>query len=182
MTSAAVDGIPTSLKFNKDIKTLPSLPRLHIEYCIQDNGPRWFSSVRALTPLLAAGFWKWLRPEFKRGQISCPFQGSGRSRIMRFIGVLRNAAKTGDEYPNGDRVRGERTGKRKGGWATMELIDEKEKFDPRAIFVRACTPRAPIARYLRRMHSVQPSYQRLLSYFSRIFVVSTLLAKYKPLT
>lgn len=66
----------------------------------------------------------------------------------------------------------------------MELIDEKEKFDPRAIFVQACTPRALIVRYLRRMHFAQPSYERLLSisHFPRIFVVSTLLAKYKLLT
>lgn len=33
---------------------------------------------------------------------------------MRFIGVLRNAAKTGDEYPNGDRARGEGKRKREG--------------------------------------------------------------------
>lgn len=41
-----VDGIPASLKFNKDIKTLPSLPTPHIKYRIRDNGLRWFSSVR----------------------------------------------------------------------------------------------------------------------------------------
>ena len=162
MTCAAVDGILTSLKFNKDIKMLPSLPPFRTEYRIQDNGLRWFSSVRRWR--LSSRFWKWLRPEFKRGQISCPFQGNGRSRIMRFIGVLRNAAKTGDEYPNGDRMQGERKRDRKGerkkertGWATIELIDEKEKFDPQAIFVRACTLQVPIVRYLWRMHFVLPS-------------------------
>ena len=46
MTFAAVDGILTSLKFNKDIKMLPSLPPLRTEYRIQDNRLRWFSSVR----------------------------------------------------------------------------------------------------------------------------------------
>lgn len=100
--SAAVSTLfSTSLKFNKDIKMLPFLSSLHLKYRIQDNGGlRWFS---ALTPFLAE-LWKWLRPEnLSGGQISCPFQGSGRFRIMRFIGVLRNAAKTGDEYPHGDR-------------------------------------------------------------------------------
>lgn len=153
---------------------LPSLSALHIEYRIQDNGLRWFSSIRHWRFSSLPGFWKWLRPEFKRGQISCPFQGSGRSRIMRFIGVLRNAAKTGDEYPNGDRVRGEREGER-AGWATMKLIDEKEKFDPRVIFAQTCTPRVPIVRYLQRMHfAQQPSYERLLSYFPRIFALRRL--------
>jgi len=64
MTCAAVDGILTSLKFNKDIKMLPSLPPFRTEYRIQDNGLRWFSSVRRWR--LSSRFWKWLRPEFKR--------------------------------------------------------------------------------------------------------------------
>lgn len=53
---------------------------------------------------------------------------------MRFIGVLRNAVKTGDEYPNRDAAHGGRTGNGGvsggGGTVAMELIDEKEKFGP----------------------------------------------------
>jgi len=47
--SADFDGIPASLKFNKDIKMLPSLSPLHIEYRIPNNGLRWFSSARRLS-------------------------------------------------------------------------------------------------------------------------------------
>lgn len=96
---------------------------------------------------------------------------------MRFIGVLRNAAKTGDEYPNEDRMRGERTGKEKeGGGSGYRGIDRRKgEIRPpprRAIFVRAHTPRAPIVRYLRRMHFVRtvtilfPSNFRCVNFIS----------------
>lgn len=108
------------------------LPRFSNISHLRNNEPRWVFAVSTLTRLSARRFfWKRrLRPEFKRGQISCPFQGSGRFRIMRFIDVLRNAVKTGDEYPNRD-GRGDQE---RDGRNPMKLIDEKEKFDTRAIF------------------------------------------------
>lgn len=115
----------TSLKFNKDIKKcFHFYPRFisNIVFRITER-LRWFS---ALMPFLAE-LWKWLiRPgNLSGGQISCPFQGNGRFRIMRFIGVLRNAAKTGDEYPHGDRE--ESLGREDGGPPRHDAIDRRKE-------------------------------------------------------
>jgi len=164
---------PASLKFNKDIKMLPSLSPLHIEYRIRNNGLPMVLVGSA--PLLVADFWKWLRPEFKRGQISCSFQGSGRSRIMRFIGVLRNAAKTGDEYPNGDRLQRERERERVGNWSTKRRNSTSESIFVRLELLSCDISKKRISCSLRTNGCYPISLE-----FSRD--ASTLLAKYKPLT
>lgn len=121
----------------------------------------------APTPFLAR-FWEWLRPEFKRGQISCPFQGTGRFRIMRFIGVLRNAVKTGDEYPNRDGV-WEREG---GGGGRWNWSTKRRNSIHRAIFERVYAPRS----------SIVPLSSRILATFMRLSFYFLVLTKYECLT